>query len=147
MVAVPTGHALEHKSEIVEHELADENLLLLEEGHCMREQALAICRSRPSHQREELKATSLETLRQMVAAGVGCTLLPALAAMPGVGSLQGGSSLVQIRPFATPVPARRIGLAWRNRYPQHKTVTQLAEVILAKLPSVVETVPQQAIAN
>ncbi|HYU68018.1 MAG TPA: LysR substrate-binding domain-containing protein [Burkholderiales bacterium] len=144
VVAMPAGHALERKKQIVEEELADQNVLLLEEGHCMREQALAICRSAASHQREELKATSLETLRQMVAAGVGCTLLPALAAMPGVGSVQ--NNLVQIRPFAAPVPTRTIGLAWRHRFPRRKTVKRLAEVILDNLPIVVEATPRRAIA-
>lgn len=68
MVALPAGHELERKKQIREEELAGYNVLLLEEGHCMREQALAICGSTASTQREELKATSIETLRQMVAA-------------------------------------------------------------------------------
>ncbi len=144
MVAVPTGHALERREQIVEQELASENVLLLEEGHCMREQALAICRSRAPSQWEELKATSIETLRQMVAAGVGCTLLPALAAMPGVGSVQSG--LVQTRPFQAPVPTRTIGLAWRHRFAREKTVEHLAEVILANLPPVVEPIRRPALA-
>jgi len=137
-VALPAGHALEHKEHISEDELAGENVLLLEEGHCMRDQALAICGSTASDEREELKATSLETLRQMVAAGVGCTLLPALAAVPGVGSLHNG--LVQIRPFVPPAPTRTIGIAWRHRYPREKTVRRLAEVVLAGLPEAVEPI-------
>jgi LysR family transcriptional regulator, hydrogen peroxide-inducible genes activator len=141
VVAVPSGHALERKTEIDEKELADQNILLLEEGHCMREQALAICGASASNQREELKATSLETLRQMVAGGVGCTLLPALAALPGVGSVHNG--LVQIRPFVPPVPTRTIGIVWRHRYPREATVRRLADVILTKLPAVVETMASQ----
>lgn len=140
-VALPGGHALEHKEHISEADLADQNVLLLEEGHCMRDQALAICGSTPSDQRDELKATSLETLRQMVAAGVGCTLLPALAALPGVGSVQSG--MVLIRPFTPPVPTRTIGIAWRHRYPREATVRGLADVILANLPSAVEALPAQ----
>lgn len=136
--ALPVGHPLERKDRIEQEELAGQNVLLLEEGHCMREQALAICGSTASEEREELKATSLETLRQMVAAGVGCTLLPALAALPGVGSVNG--SLVQIRPFTDPVPTRVIGLAWRHRYPREKTVKRLAEVILTSLPPAVEPI-------
>ena len=137
-MALPAGHALEHKEQIGEEELIGLNVLLLEEGHCMRDQALAICGSTGSEEREELKATSLETLRQMVAAGVGCTLLPALAAVPGVGSVHNG--LVQIRPFVSPVPTRTIGIAWRHRYPREKTVRRLAEVVLASLPEAVEPV-------
>jgi LysR family hydrogen peroxide-inducible transcriptional activator len=136
VVAVPSGHALEKKMEIDEKELADQDILLLEEGHCMREQALAICGSSASNQREELKATSLETLRQMVAAGVGCTLLPALAALPGVGSIQNG--MVEIRPFVPPVPTRTIGIVWRHRYPRETTIRRLADLILTKLPTAVE---------
>jgi len=137
MVALPMGHPLERKQQIDEQELANQNVLLLEEGHCMRDQALAICGSTPSDQRDELKATSLETLRQMVAAGVGCTLLPALAALPGVGSVQNG--MVQIRPFASPAPTRIIGLAWRHRYPREATIRRLAEVVMANLPPAVAT--------
>lgn len=136
VVALPVGHALEERECISEGDLADQNVLLLEEGHCMREQALSICGSKPSEQRDELKATSLETLRQMVAAGVGCTLLPALAALPGVSSVQQG--MVQIRPFASPVPTRTIGIVWRRRYPRAATVKGLAEAILANLPAAVE---------
>lgn len=138
VVAVPMGHALEQKKHIDENELADQNVLLLEEGHCMREQALAICGSTASSQREELKATSLETLRQMVAAGVGCTLLPALAAMPGVGSVLNG--LVQIRPFTPPAPTRTIGLVWRRHYPRVAAIKRLAEVILNTLPTAANAV-------
>lgn len=141
MVALPLGHALEHKEQIDEQELANQNVLLLEEGHCMRDQALAICGSRASDQREEFGATSLETLRQMVASGVGCTLLPALAAMPGAGLLLNG--LVQIRPFGSPVPTRTIGIAWRHRYPREATVKRLAEVILGNLPAVVDATALQ----
>ena len=102
----------------------------------MRDQALGICGSTPSVERDEFKATSLETLRQMVASGVGCTLLPVLAALPGVGSVPGG--LVQMRPFTSPVPTRTIGIAWRHRYPREATIKQLAGVILNNLPTAVE---------
>ena len=136
VVALPVGHPLELKSRIPKGELARENVLLLEEGHCLREQVLAICGSTSSLERDEMKATSLETLRQMVAAGLGCALLPALAVLPGVGSLSG---LVQIRPFVPPVPKRTVGIVWRHRYPGVATVKALAEVILGNVP-VVETI-------
>jgi LysR family hydrogen peroxide-inducible transcriptional activator len=141
LVALPAGHELEHKKRISEKDLLNQGLLLLEEGHCMREQALAICGSTNSTEREEFKATSLETLRQMVAAGAGCTLLPALAAVPGVGSVKNG--LVQIRPFVAPVPTRTIGLVWRHRYPREATISQLAEVILNHLPAAVQVIPRR----
>lgn len=131
VVALPRDHALAAHRQLTEADLCGENVLLLEEGHCMREQALSICGATPSDQREELKATSIETLRQMVAAGVGCTLLPELAAAPGVGSISNG--MVTIRRFAAPEPVRKIGLAWRHRFPREATVHKLAELILANL--------------
>lgn len=134
VVAVPAGHPLELHSQIGAQDLVGEDLLLLEDGHGLHEQARAICGSTSSEQRDELKATSLETLRQMVAARVGCTLLPALAVLPGVGSLLNGS--VQIRPFAPPVPTRTIGLVWRHRYSREATIKALADVILATVPVV-----------
>jgi len=136
VVALPIGHALTRKESLAAADLDDEPVMLLEEGHCMRDQALAICGSSPSQERDELKATSLETLRQMVAAGVGCTLLPMLAAQPGVGSV--GASMVNIRPFAAPDAYRSIGMVWRRRYPREPTLRALAEVILAHLPAAVE---------
>lgn len=141
LVALPAGHALEKKRRISEKDLLGQGVLLLEEGHCMRDQALAICGSTSSTEREEFKATSIETLRQMVAAGVGCTLLPALAAMPGVGSVKNG--LVQIRPFVSPAPTRTIGIVWRHRYPRQATVKQLTEVILNHLPTAVQVIPRR----
>jgi LysR family hydrogen peroxide-inducible transcriptional activator len=142
VVALPTGHALARKTAVGEADLASLNVLLLEEGHCMRDQALAICGATPSEQREELKATSLETLRQMVAANVGATLLPALAAQPGVGSV--GNQLVRIRPFRAPQPTRTVGLVWRHRYPREATVRRLADLILAHLPAAVEATQREA---
>ena len=138
VVALPKEHALARERCVSEAALRDENVLLLEEGHCMRDQALAICGETASDQREELKATSIETLRQMVAAGVGCTLLPRLAALPGVGSIENG--MVQIRSFEAPEPTRTIGLVWRHRYPREATVKGLGELILANLPSAAEPV-------
>ena len=132
VVALPSGHRLASRSHIEQTDLERENVLLLEEGHCMRHQALAICDQQPVNQREELKATSIETLRQMVAAGVGCTLLPHLAALPGAGSLH--DNAVLIRPFAPPQPTRAIGLAWRRHFPRESTLRTLADLIRQSLP-------------
>jgi LysR family transcriptional regulator, hydrogen peroxide-inducible genes activator len=137
-VALPVGHRLAAKRRLTERDIAGENVLLLEEGHCMRDQALALCGAHASDQREELKATSIETLRQMVAAGVGCTLLPLLASLPGAGSV--GDELVQIRPFVAPEPKRTIGLVWRRNYPRESTVRTLGALIRDCLPSAVEIV-------
>ena len=136
VVALPAGHRLAGKPQLIERKLSCENVLLLEEGHCMRDQALAICGAHSSDDREELKATSIETLRQMVAAGVGCTLLPILASMPGVGSVN--ADLVQIRPFAGPAPFRTIGLVWRSHYARESTLRALGALICENLPQAVE---------
>jgi LysR family hydrogen peroxide-inducible transcriptional activator len=143
VVALPKGHALADLDRIDETALAGENVLLLEEGHCMRDQALAICGATSSEQREELKATSIETLRQMVAAGVGCTLLPRLAAMPGAGSI--GHGMVEIRSFRAPEPTRTIGLVWRHGYPREAAIRGLADLILANLPAAAERLPAAAV--
>lgn len=135
VVALPLGHRLSTRAQIVQADLAGENVLLLEEGHCMRHQALAICGEQSAGLREELMATSIETLRQMVAAGVGCTLLPQLAALPGVGSLR--NDTVAIREFAPPQPSRAVGLVWRRNYPREATLRRLAVLIRAKIPSAV----------
>jgi LysR family transcriptional regulator, hydrogen peroxide-inducible genes activator len=136
VVALPSGHRLAAQCVVTQSDLARENLLLLEEGHCMRDQALAICAEQPTDQREELKAKSIETLRQMVAAGVGCTLLPRLASLPGAGSLR--DDTVLIRPFAPPQPTRTIGLAWRRHFPRESTLRALAEMIRDRLPPEVQ---------
>ncbi|HSW24488.1 MAG TPA: LysR substrate-binding domain-containing protein [Burkholderiaceae bacterium] len=138
VVALPSDHPLAARRRVTQEDLARENVLLLEEGHCMRDQALAICGAQSSDQREELKATSIETLRQMVAAGVGCTLLPRLASLPGTGSLRGETVL--IRPFEEPLPTRTIGLAWRRNFPRESTIRTVAAWISAQLPPEVEKI-------
>jgi LysR family hydrogen peroxide-inducible transcriptional activator len=88
--------------------LADQPLLLLEDGHCLRDHALAACKL-PSARVDEFGATSLFTLTRMVEAGYGVTLLPKMAVDAGLCD----NTRLAVRPFAGPAPARRIGLAWR----------------------------------
>ncbi len=106
-VAMPVGHPLAAKNTLTEADLAGQDLLLLEEGHCFRDQALAVCRRSGGMTHQEFVGTSLESLRQMVVGGVGITLLPDMAchdATPGL----------VLRQFHAPVPTRHIGLAWRR---------------------------------
>ena len=111
VLAVPSTHPLAASGGPVDISvLAEENVLLLEEGHCLREQALTICRLAGASERSGFRATSLETLRQMVAAGVGVTLLPELAVQPPVPS---SPDIVLLR-FAEPVPRRQIAMFWRE---------------------------------
>jgi len=137
LVAVPQGHALEKKKHISADELARESLLLLGSGHCFRDQVLDLCSSVQRTKRGALARTleggSLETIRQMVASGVGVTVLPATAVQPGESS--GG--LIRIRPFARPVPDRRVVLAWRKSFPRPEAVEALRQAILTcDLPQV-----------
>jgi LysR family transcriptional regulator, hydrogen peroxide-inducible genes activator len=110
VVAMPTNHKLADRSNVKIDDLRNETLLLLEDGHCLRDQALEVCGRVSLHEKQDFRATSLETLRQMVAAGSGITLLPELAARGAYGNARG----VQTRPFAKPYPTRTIGAVWRK---------------------------------
>src|SRR5215813_3207132 len=84
LLAVPEQHPLASRKQLKLDDLADQSLLLLEEGHCLRDQALEVCQLAGAGEKSGFRATSLETLRQMVAANVGVTLLPTLAVKPPV---------------------------------------------------------------
>jgi LysR family hydrogen peroxide-inducible transcriptional activator len=137
MVAVPKGHPWENRKRITSEELTNESLLLLGEGHCFRDQVLDICHTVRSRERSPLARTveggSLETIRQMVAGGVGVTVLPATSTATSGGS----SDLIRILPFARPVPTRRVGLAWRRSFPRPEAIEALRKAVLAtNLPQV-----------
>jgi LysR family hydrogen peroxide-inducible transcriptional activator len=130
VLAVPADHRLAAVEGPVDVSvLADEHVLLLEEGHCMRDQALAVCHIAGGVERSGFRATSLETLRQMVAAGVGVTLLPQLSVQPPVAQ----SDDVKLLRFAEPVPRRQIGMLWRPASVYRELLPRLAEV-LRELP-------------
>ncbi len=132
--ALPAAHALTARETLKVQDLDGEKLMLLDEGHCLRDQALDVCGTHASG-REEVRATSLETLRQMVGMGLGITLLPALAvdAAPRV-----NKKAVEIRPFRAPAPGRTIGLVWRKRAPFPETFERLAATLKSSLPVGVE---------
>ena len=134
LVAVPKGHPWENRKRVTSDELSNESLLLLGEGHCFRDQVLEICHTVRARERSALAKTveggSLETIRQMVAGGVGVTVLPATAG-------SGAGDLIRILPFARPVPMRRVGLAWRRSFPRPEAIEALRKGILAcNLPQV-----------
>ncbi|OYY95343.1 MAG: DNA-binding transcriptional regulator OxyR [Hydrogenophilales bacterium 28-61-23] len=129
LAAVPAGHALAQASSVNIDELAAAGLLLLEEGHCLREQALEACHMQ-GIKSEEIRATSLETLRQMVAMGLGVTLIPALA---GAGVNANGEQVV-LKPISKPGAARTVGLVWRKRSAMTASIGRLAETLATKLP-------------
>ena len=113
--------------------LAGEHVLLLEEGHCLRDQALSVCHLAGADERTGFRATSLETLRQMVAAGVGITLLPELAVQSPVPA----SGDISLRHFQEPVPRRQIAMFWRRTSVYHDLLPKVADVVRqAALPLV-----------
>lgn len=137
MIAVPKGHPWEGRKRVTSDELTRESLLLLGEGHCFRDQVLEICHTVRSRDRSPLARTveggSLETIRQMVAGGVGVTVLPATSTATGTGA----GDLIRIVPFARPVPTRRVGIAWRRSFPRPEAIEALRKSILAcNLPQV-----------
>lgn len=134
--ALPAGHALARRDALKVADLMSEKLLLLDEGHCLRDQALDVCGS-GSRGREEVRATSLETLRQMVGMGLGLTLLPALAVDAGP---RVSKKSIEIRPFKSPPPGRTIALVWRKRAPFPETFERMAQTLKDTLPAGVDPV-------
>ncbi|MGE3162447.1 MAG: hydrogen peroxide-inducible genes activator [Burkholderiales bacterium] len=137
VVALPQGHPLEKKKSISADELTRESLLLLGTGHCFRDQVLDLCSTVQRGPRgplaRSLEGGSLETIRQMVASGVGVTVLPASSVPAG----EAASELIRVRPFARPVPDRRVVLAWRKSFPRPQAVEALRQAILeCDLPQV-----------
>lgn len=124
LVAMPEQNRLASKRRLRTPDLAGEKLLLLEEGHCLREHALEAC-SRAGAEEQGFRATSLETLRQMVASGAGITLLPRLAAEGPFASARG----LVVRPFAPPVPSRTIGAAWRRSSSRGEAIAAVCDIV------------------
>lgn len=128
VLAAPSGHPLGLNTGPVSlSELVGHELLLLEEGHCLRDQALSVCHLVGANERRDFRATSLETLRQMVVAGVGVTLLPRLA-------LANTPDSVVLREFADPSPSRRISLFWRKSHPASEFLSTFASELRRSLP-------------
>jgi LysR family hydrogen peroxide-inducible transcriptional activator len=126
VLAVPADHPLAAtEGPVTTDVLAGEHVLLLEEGHCLRDQALSVCRLAGADERNGFRATSLETLRQMVGAGVGLTLLPELSVRPPVPP----SEAVALVRFAEPVPRRQIAMFWRTTSAYRDFLPKLAALV------------------
>ena len=123
--AAPVRHPLAAQDSLAMSQLSDETLLLLEDGHCLRDQALDVCRLSGAQEKSGFRATSLETLRQMVAAGVGVTLLPALAVHEPIAQ----SPNIRLLPFRDPPPSRQIALVWRKSSAMDAFLQRLADAI------------------
>ncbi|MBL4743126.1 MAG: LysR family transcriptional regulator [Cycloclasticus sp.] len=123
MLAVAPSHPLANKSSVNAADLMNEPLLLLDEGHCLRDQALQFCQITGVKEEQNLRATSLETLRQMVIAGTGITFIPNIA-------IQGDIAAIHYIPFEAPQPKRRICLVWRKTNPRIKLMSELKRIII-----------------
>ncbi len=130
MVALPEHHPLAARERVRLTDLKGEQLLLLEEGHCLRDQALEVCSRVGVTDQQDFRATSLETLRQMVATGAGVTLLPELAGRGAYRNARG----VALRPFARPAPERHIGALWRKSSARRAAIDALCELIREHAP-------------
>jgi LysR family transcriptional regulator, hydrogen peroxide-inducible genes activator len=124
VLAVPEHHELSKRKALQLADLADESLLLLEDGHCLRDHALQVCQMSGASEKTGFRATSLETLRQMVAANVGITLLPMLAVQPPVAQ----SENVHLLPFRGEAPSRRIAMIWRKSAAMAGFLKKLAQL-------------------
>jgi LysR family hydrogen peroxide-inducible transcriptional activator len=124
LLAVSAQHPLANRRQLDVQELSAQRLLLLEDGHCLRDQALEVCRLFGANEKSEFRATSLETLRQMVAADVGITLMPTLSVKPPVPRSENIRllDLVGDNP-----PSRRIAMAWRRSSAMNGFLEQLAD--------------------
>ncbi len=126
LLAIATSHRMSNHVRATPDLLEGDRLLLLEEGHCMRDQALAFCNLRQIENINTFGASSLSTLVQMVANGLGMTLLPEIAV-----PLETRHGDIHLMRFADPEPQRVIGLAWRRSSPRKRHFVELGEMITA----------------
>jgi len=125
--ATKTNQRLRHANADM---LSQDRLLLLEEGHCLRDQALSYCHMLTPEARDSFGASSLATIVQMVANGYGITLLPEMAIAREVHA----SGAIRLLRFAPPEPKREIGLAWRKTSPRKKDFMQFGELLRDVVP-------------
>lgn len=130
-VMLPKNHRLSRRKQVRADDLVEDTLLLLKSGNCFRDQVMDACPAckgdifSKDKIQKTLEGSSIETIKQMVAAGSGVTVLPSTA----IREQDGLGGLVEYRPFAKPVPERDIALAWRNTYPK-KQLAQLVSRII-----------------
>jgi len=133
MVALPKAHPLAKRKSIDAEELKDEKMLLLGTGHCFRDHVLEVCpeyarfASDAEGMRKTFEGSSLETIKYMVASGMGLTVVPRLSVTP---ETQAQPHVVYV-PFAKPVPTRRVVLAWRRSFTRYEAIAALRNVIYA----------------
>jgi LysR family hydrogen peroxide-inducible transcriptional activator len=130
-VLVPAQHPWSKEKTIEAGRLLDEQLLMLGRGNCFRDQVLDLCTRAGAGGPQVLEGSSLETIRHMVASGMGITVMPASA----VDELPKNDALLRVRPFAEPTPVRRVGMVWRASFPRFQAIDLLRKALLdCKLP-------------
>lgn len=130
-LAMPADHPWISQKAIAPEALTDETVLLLGAGHCFRDQVLKLCpqlspKQTASGLQQTLEGSSLETIRYMVASGIGMTILPCTACMP----TREENRMLAFRPFKKPEPTRRVALAWRKSFPRPQAVEMVRQAIL-----------------
>ena len=126
MLACPAGHPLADARSVDTEAFADQPLLLLEEGHCLRRHALEACSLSGRFKRKNYEATSMTTLVQMVAVGMGLTLLPELAVDAGI--TRGLD--IKLVPLSDAISKRGIGLVWRKSSPRAEEYRLLGDILM-----------------
>lgn len=127
-LVMPKGHPLKLKKSLKSSDVENAKMLLLAEGHCLRDQALDVCSSRNIHAENDFKATSLETLRQMVVAGAGVTLMPSLAVKE-----KHQRTGLDIRELPNPKPKRTIYLTWRRNFYRLPLLGKVTEILQTRV--------------
>ncbi|HKK06718.1 MAG TPA: LysR substrate-binding domain-containing protein [Gammaproteobacteria bacterium] len=142
-IAYPRAHPFNTKEEITQADLDEAELLLLAEGHCLAQQAMKVCHMterRAQGEMADLRAASLETLLQLVGAGFGCTLVPALA-MRGPWTTDSG---IVARPLSVPNAYRRVSLVFRRSFPRRAALDAFVDIIEEQLPNTVQPLVDSA---
>lgn len=130
-VLLPVQHPWVRQKTITPTQLLDEPLLLLGAGNCFRDQVLDLCAQTTTDAPQVLEGSSLETIRYMVASGIGITVMPATCA----DKISKNDPLLRVRSFVEPTPTRCVGLVWRTSFPRHKAIDLLRTALLdCKLP-------------
>jgi LysR family hydrogen peroxide-inducible transcriptional activator len=130
MLALPPDRPMKGAVKATPDLVKNDRLLLLEEGHCLRDQALAFCKLRQADNIDTFGASSLSTLVQMVANGLGLTLLPEISV-----PMETRHGEVRLMRFVEPEPSRVVGLAWRATSPRRRDFEAFAALILATVPT------------
>ena len=146
VVAMPSAHPWTKRKSVPADDLKTENMLLLGNGHCFRDQVLEVCPemarfSAPGNgMQRTFEGSSLETIRHMVASGIGLTVLPR-ASVPDMDTKEG---MLQFRPFDEPAPSRRVVIVWRKSFTRKAAIDAVCEVVAScNLPGITTLCAEQ----